>query len=269
MVNEEMMANGKTAERILYQFPQSHFAEKGRWLLDHKGLAYKTRNLYPVLNRVFLWPKTGVMTIPALNDGGHWVGDSTRMALYLDATYSNLPPLLSSNPTIRDKQLHINQLAESLGILIRQYVMIYLIDTSIPPALYYQDAPLSGHLRTFATWIFRAAVKALYNAHPKYIPLVTEKITALLDEIEEYVINREHPEFLTENHPGLADIALASMLAPLLAPEGSPWHSIATPSVNPAFIEVAQSVAQRPIGEFVYALYGKHRHSQNNWRGQW
>jgi len=48
------MTNQKIVERTLYQFPQSHFAEKGRWLLDHKGLGYQTRNLYPVLNRLFL-----------------------------------------------------------------------------------------------------------------------------------------------------------------------------------------------------------------------
>lgn len=31
--------------RILYQFPLSHFAEKGRWLLDAKGLDYQIHNL--------------------------------------------------------------------------------------------------------------------------------------------------------------------------------------------------------------------------------
>lgn len=47
--------------RTLYQFPQSHFAEKGRWLLDYKGLDYQARNLYPVLNRLF----------PLAEDRGH------------------------------------------------------------------------------------------------------------------------------------------------------------------------------------------------------
>ena len=36
-------------ERILYQFPISHYCEKARWQLDHKGLAYRTRNLLPGL----------------------------------------------------------------------------------------------------------------------------------------------------------------------------------------------------------------------------
>jgi len=204
-----------------------------------------------------------------LNDNGHWVGDSTRIALHLDATYNNLPLLLSEKPALRDQQLHINAVAESLGVLIRQHAMIYLIDTPIPARLYYQDAPLTGPLRTIATWVFRTAVKSLYKAYPRYIPSVTEKIDLLLNELEHYVVTRQNPDFLIGNQLSLADIALASMLAPLLAPEGSPWHSIATPSVNPAWVEVRQSVVHRPIGQFVLALYAKHRHSQNNWRGHW
>lgn len=255
--------------RILYQFPQSHFAEKGRWLLDHKGLAYQTRNLYPVLNRLFLWPRTGVKTIPALNDGGRWTGDSTRIALYLDATYPHLPSLLSVEPRVRDRQLLINGLAESLGVLVRQHAMIYLINTPIPPTLYFQDAPLSVPLRAIATWVFRAGVKSLYRAYPAYLPEVTRSMGALLEEAEHHVLARRHPDFLTGDQLSLADIALASMLAPLLIPEGSPWHGLAAPGVDPAWLDVQQSVAQRPLGQFVYGLYARHRHSRDNWRGGW
>jgi len=31
----------------LYQFPISHYCEKIRWALDHKGLDYKLVNLLP------------------------------------------------------------------------------------------------------------------------------------------------------------------------------------------------------------------------------
>jgi len=82
---------------------------------------------------------------------------------------------------------------------------------------------------------------------------------------------RQHPDFLLGDQLSLADIALASMLAPLLLPEGSPWHSIAAPATPPDqdWVAVQQSVAQRPLGQFVYALYAGHRHSRHNWRGHW
>ena len=254
--------------RILYQFPQSHFAEKGRWLLDAKGLSYQTRNLYPVLNRLFLWPRTGVMTIPALNDNGCWTGDSTRIALYLDNRYPELPALLSDDPEMRSWQLRINSLAERIGVLIRQQAMIYLINTSIPPTLYYQDAPLSGPMRALATWVFRAAVKKMYRASPEYIPVVTSRLSELLDQAEVHVLARRS-RFLIGDQLSLADISLCSMLAPVLAPAESPWASIRDVPVNEALVTARMTLAGRPLGQFVYEIYENHRNASGNWRGSW
>jgi glutathione S-transferase len=254
--------------RILYQFPQSHFAEKGRWLLDAKGLSYEARNLYPVLNRLFLWPRTGVMTIPALNDNGRWTGDSTRIALYLDSTYPELPALLSDDPEMRSWQLQINSLAERIGVLIRQQAMIYLINTPIPPTLYYQDAPLSGPLKSLATWVFRTAVTKMYRASPEHIPAVTAALSALLDQAEMHVLARRS-RFLIGEQLSLADISLCSMLAPALAPPESPWASITSVQVDSALVMTRMKLAQRPLGQFVYEMYADHRNSKNNWRGHW
>lgn len=255
-------------KRILYQFPQSHFAEKGRWLLDAKGLPYQTRNLYPVLNRMFLWPRTGVMTIPALNDHGRWTGDSTRIALYLDNAYPDLPALMSDDPEIRRQQLQINSLAEQIGVLIRQQAMIYLINTPIPATLYYQDAPLSGPLKSLAIWVFRTAVKKMYQASPEHIPAVTAGLSALFDQAEVHVLARKS-QYLIGDQLSLADISLCSMLAPALAPPESPWASIENVQVDAALVAARLTLAQRPLGKFVYEVYANHRHSRGNWRGSW
>ena len=162
--------------RILYQFPLSHFAEKGRWLLDAKGLDYEIHNLYPGLHRFYLWPRTRVCTIPALNDNGQWVGDSTAIALYLDKQYPDTPHLLDTIPQSRGVQMAINILAERIGEKVRQLVMSHLIDTPIPVAMYFQDAPVSPLRRRMAETTFRTAVKYLYKAHPRHIPATREAL---------------------------------------------------------------------------------------------
>ena len=260
-------------QRILYQFPQSHFAEKGRWLLDAKGLSYQTRNLYPVLNRLFLWPRTRVMTIPALNDNGRWTGDSTRIALYLDDAYPELPALLSHDPKLRSRQLQINSLAERIGVLIRQQAMIHLINTPIPPALYYQDAPLSKPLKNLAIRVFRTAVRKMYRAEPKYLAGVKAELSVLFDQAEAHVLNRKG-EFLVGDDLSLADVSLCSMLAPSLAPPGTPWASIANAridlaEVDSALVVASMELAQRPLGQYVCAIYARDRNSRDNWRGSW
>jgi glutathione S-transferase len=68
----------------------------------------------------------------------------------------------------------------------------------------------------------------------------------------------------------LADIALCSMLGPVLAPANSPWADIANkPDIDPQLLEARAALAQRPLGEYVLAMYATHRNSQDNWRGEW
>lgn len=256
------------SQRVLYQFPQSHFAEKARWLLDAKGLEYRARNLYPVLNRLVLWPRTRIGSVPALNDHGHWVGDSTAIALYLEQIYP-ATPLLSNETQARNRQLAINQLAETLGRRTRQLVMIHLIDTPHPATLYYQDAPLGKPMRALATGVFRTAVKKMYRATPPYLDATRQKLDELYDQAERYVQARRG-EYLVGDRLSLADIALCSMLGPVLAPPGSPWAALADATdIDSQLVEARAVLAARPLGEYVQAIYARHRHSRDNWRGEW
>ncbi|MCH8544883.1 MAG: glutathione S-transferase [Alcanivorax sp.] len=264
--------------RTLYQFPLSHFAEKSRWLLDAKGLDYAIRNLYPGLHRFFLWPRTRVCTIPALNDNGHWTGDSTAIALYLDDAYPEAPQLLAATPQLRATQLAINMLAERIGEKVRQLVMSHLIDTPIPVAMYFQDAPVSAFRRRMAEATFRTAVKTLYKAHPRHLPATREALDTLLDTADGLALAR-CGDFIAGDHLSLADIALCSMLGPILLPPDTPWSvpdSLHAPDaqhaaahISPDLLAVQQALRERPVGQYALHIYTHHRHAAGNWRGQW
>src|SRR5690606_11485280 len=47
-------------QRVVYQFPISHYCEKTRWQLDHKGMPYQIRNLLPGAHRLFTRTRAGV-----------------------------------------------------------------------------------------------------------------------------------------------------------------------------------------------------------------
>ncbi|MBU2254901.1 MAG: glutathione S-transferase N-terminal domain-containing protein, partial [Gammaproteobacteria bacterium] len=70
--------------RTLYQFPISHYCEKTRWHLDHKGLDFQVDNLFPGLHRLKSKRLAGIVTLPILKDGEQVIGDSTQIALYLE-----------------------------------------------------------------------------------------------------------------------------------------------------------------------------------------
>lgn len=256
--------------RILYQFPQSHFAEKGRWLLDAKGLDYQTRNLLPIANRLFLWPRTGVATIPALYDAPRWIGDSTQIALYLDHTYPALPLLLSTDSTERSSQLAVNTLAEKMGVLARQWLMTYLIDTPIPATMYYQDLKLVKPLQDLAIKVYRLGVKKLYHTEMRHEAKMIGQLHALFKQAEIYLAARSS-EFVVGSHLSLADIALCSMIAPLLAPPQSPWATLGESQTlpHPRLEEERFALANRALGQYCLAIYEGYRNPKGNWRGKW
>lgn len=73
--------------RVLHQFPISHYCEKTRWHLDRKALSYSVRNLFPGIHLAINRRLAGQSSVPVLIDGPRIIGDSTKIALYLDETY--------------------------------------------------------------------------------------------------------------------------------------------------------------------------------------
>ena len=80
-------------ERVLYQFPISHYCEKTRWQLTCKGLAFTASNLLPGPHRLRSQWMARINTLPILRDGERVVGDSTKIAYYLEKYYPSLPLL--------------------------------------------------------------------------------------------------------------------------------------------------------------------------------
>ena len=132
--------------RVLYQFPLSHYCEKARWLLDHKGLDYAAKNLTPGSHRIKTQLKTKQNFLPMLKDGANWIADSTQIALYLDQHYPE-HSILRRDPSLRKLALDIDLLAGKLGIHVRRWSLAHALDVG--------DEPLEimmgekGYLRQF------------------------------------------------------------------------------------------------------------------------
>ena len=75
----------------LYQFQFSHYCEKVRWALDHKGIVFDTRNLLPGPHKRPAKKLAGGSGLPILVDQGAVIQDSTAIIDYLDLTYPQKP----------------------------------------------------------------------------------------------------------------------------------------------------------------------------------
>lgn len=252
--------------RTLYQFPLSHFCEKARWVLDHKELDYVAQNLTPVAHRAFAKLKTGQYQLPILQDGSRWVADSTAIAVYLDEVYPELP-LLRSDPKQKQLTLELNDLANELGVHVRRWAMSFALTESEESL----DIIIGekGYLRKFEKYT-KPLMKIVME---KGLKLDDERVEASKQRIDEIVqiFNQKLIEnsgrYLVGNRLGLADIAVCSMLAPILSIEGTPWEKENTELLSEDFKNYKTDLASLPLGQYVLRIYQTERNARIDWRG--
>ena len=252
--------------RTLYQFPLSHFCEKARWLLDHKELDYVAHNLMPGVHRAFAQLKTGQNKLPILRDMEHWIADSTQIALYLDDQYPELT-LLRADPELRQQALEINLLSVELGRHVRRWALSHVLAGS--------DEPLDiligekGYLRQFEKYskpLMKALVSKGYQLGSDKVVESQKIMQDLITELNERLI-QQGGRYLVGDRLGLADIAVCSMLAPILEIAGTPWEKEHEESASDEFKAYKAFLIALPLGQYVLRIYQTERHARVDWRG--
>ena len=252
--------------RILYQFPLSHFCEKARWLLDHKQLDYVAHNLIPGLHRAFAKLKTGQNRLPILRDQERWIAESTEIALYLDEVYPE-HTLLRSDMQQRDLALAINRQATELGMHVRRWGLAHTL-TEDQESL---DIMIGekGYLRQFEKYskpIMKALLSKSYQLDPEKVAESKLHIDSLVANLNQQLIEN-HGRYLVGERLGLADIAVCSMLAPLLEIPGTPWEKEHNEMFSQEFRKYKNTLTELPLGQYILRIYQTERNARVDWRG--
>lgn len=252
--------------RTIYQFPLSHFCEKARWLLDYKELDFVAQNLIPGVHRAFAQLKTGQNTLPILKDQEHWISDSTQIALYLDDTYPE-HALLRADKILREQALQINQIANELGLYVRRWGLAHALSES--------DEPLEimigekGYLRKFEKFskpILKSLVSNGYKLDSDKVIGAKQRLDEIILDLNQRLIEN-NGRYLVGERLGLADIAVCSMLAPLLEIVGTPWEREHIAAVSPDYDQFKLQLLDLPLGQYVKRIYETERHARVDWRG--
>jgi glutathione S-transferase len=194
----------------LHQIPFSHNSVKVRRVLALKGLDYEREDINPAI-RSKLKRLSGQELTPVLVDGNRVVADSTEIVLYLEQAYPD-PPLLPAEEPARSECLMLED---------------------------WTDAAFMALTRRIAYWTLLSSDGSLgdlfFPRYPKPYRLVGGPIAATVirrrfglsakqaeeDEVEARRIARlavgrlAGRQFLVGERISLADVALASMSAPL------------------------------------------------------
>lgn len=261
------MSNPNDGEfmRTLYQFPLSHFCEKARWLLDHKELEYVAQNLTPGVHRAFAQLKTGQNYLPILKDQHLWLANSTQIALYLDEQYPE-HPLLSHQPSLRKNILDINEMANELGQHVRIWGLAQVLASEHAMDILIGE---KGYLRRFAKYskpLMKSVLFKGYQLDEHHIVQAKSSMDVLVDALNQIYI-KNAGAYLVGQRFSLADIAVCSMLAPILEITGTPWDKEGSEAISEAAQEYKNQLLNMPLGQYVVQMYMQERHARVDWRG--
>ena len=126
-----------------------------------------------------------------------------------------------------------------------------------------------GYLRKFEK-ISKPFLKVLLN---KSYQLNAEKVAASKEAMDAIIVQlnqmliANHCRYLVGDRLGLADIAVCSMLAPLLELNGTPWENENSTAQSTEFLAYKNELLNLPLGQYVQRIYIAERNARVDWRG--
>lgn len=244
-------------KRTLYQFPLSHYCEKTRWHLELKGIDFTCHNMIPGLHAIPAWLIAQQTSLPILADDKVTLGDSTKIALYLEKNYPQSP--LLPNDAVQQKQiLEREDWFDTLGDHVRRYGWSCMIDRTDIVNIFFNFEGYSQfqHFLTRHTQpILRFMVRRTCNIYPEQVAISQRYVDDALLQIEKW-LDGDPKNYLVGNTFTLADLTAASMLAPLIRPNLSPWSNNHLPDeIHPLQEQIQNSI----VTEWVLRIYSQYR----------
>jgi glutathione S-transferase len=247
---------------ILWQIEISHYAEKVRWALEHKGIDHARRSPLPGSHiPIALFLTRGAQpTLPVLQIDGRTIGDSTEIIAALESIHPELP-LYPIDAEERARAIELEDwFDENLGPQARLLPFYELIQE---PEIFAEVAAESvpgplGKAKPVVGAYARAYTSLRWGANSdEHAERARKGIVAAFDKLEAE-LERGEGEFLAGDGLSVADITAASLFYPVvMPPEGPLDPSLPRP---PAFDRFRQSLSDRRGFKWVEETFRRHRH---------
>ena len=241
---------------ILWHLKVSHYNEKARWALDYKGLPHARRALDPGRHQKTAKKLSGGTTFPVLQLNGRAIGDSTAIIAELERIRPR-PALYPADPDQRQRSLALeDHLDEELGPHTRLLAVHHalkdrrlMFDTFVP------DLPAAR--RAVASAIFprvRKQIDAQFGIDEQSVAQAFGR----LREAGKLLHSEAGPNgYLCGDKFSVADLTLASLLAPLVCPNQFPYPQ--PQREHPMFEPVRKALREAGLDGWTRDMYFRHR----------
>jgi glutathione S-transferase len=249
----ETPANGVP---LLLHLKVSHYNEKVRWALDYKGIPHARQAFDPPTHRKLAEELTGSSTFPVLLLGKVAIGDSSRIIEALENGWPD-PPLYPSDPDDRRRALELEEFFdEELGPYTRRLMIHHLLpDGGLVLDVFTPALGKARRMIARASWSkLRHRLEEAFEINDATIEEAFEKVHAAGRCFRSEV---QPSGYLVGEGFTVADLTLASLVSPVVAPEQFPYpqpqrgHPLAAP--------VREALAESGILDWALEIYARHR----------
>jgi glutathione S-transferase len=241
---------------LLWHLKVSNYNEKARWALDHKGVPHRRRAVLPGAHRRHAKRLYGGSTFPVLEWNGKVLGDSTEIIAELERRHPS-PPLYPAGARERAEALALEDFFdEELGPYSRMIVLHHMsAGADLFGGAFAPD--MGPRLRAVARAAFpltRRRLVAQFGLDEAGIERAYAKVRAAG---ERFVRAAGARGYLVGDEFTVADLTLASLIAPLVAPAQFPYPQ---PQRNhPLLEEPRRALAEFGLVDWTREMYARHR----------
>ena len=241
---------------VLWHLKVSHYNEKARWALDYKGVPHARRALHAGFQRKTARQLSGGDTTPVLVLDGRGIGDSTRIIAEVEQLNPE-PPLYPADPEDRERALELEELFdEELGPYTRLLVVHHLQpDADLMLRTFTPDLGRRRRLMAKATWPrLRRQLNRDFGIDDASVGRAFAKLHAAG---ERFRAELRPSGYLAGPAFSVADLTLAAMVAPVIAPEEFPYKQ--PQRDHPRLARVRAALDETGILEWAHGMYARHR----------
>lgn len=240
----------------LYQFSFSHYCEKARWALDHKGIGFETENLLPGFHLSVTKTLAPESTVPILADGENVVQGSGEIITYLDQRYPASPLTPDQPAEARQAMEWEVYFDEEIGITLRSWFYFHLLPDEDRALRFLLDGAPAKHKATFERTFprIRNTMLEYLNINPATARNSRERLLAAMEKLEQALQERD---YLVGGSFTRADLSAAALLERFVAP--SLTEEKLTGIIPEEIAALREEHKDRPYFKWVQKIYNRHR----------
>jgi glutathione S-transferase len=241
---------------VLWHLEVSPYNEKARWALDYKFVPHVRRAARPGRHRAIARQLTGGDTFPVLVVDGQAIGDSTRIIEALERRHPE-PPLYPADPDERRRALDIEDFFdEELGPYLRLLVLHHALqDAKLMLGMFFPGLPARTRLWARTTFpVHRRRAIAGLGIDEFSVGFAWGKISAAG---ERFRAGLQPSGYLVGDSFTIADLAVAAIVSPVVAPEQFPYPQAQRD--HPLFAPLREALAESGLDDWTRDMYARHR----------